>query len=146
MANQEPYLSTWFAIEFQGQIVGAFHECAGLSSEHEVVEWRASGPQGEQLIRKIPGRIRWGNIVLRRGVTAAVDLWEWRKLVERGELDIARRNGSIVLFNARRDEVGRWDIFNAWPCRISGPSLNATTDEVAVEELELTHEGIMRVR
>ena len=69
MATKDPAVSTWFGIEFQGKIVGAFRECSGLGSENEIVEEKASGPKDEPIMKKIPGRMKWGDITLKRGKT-----------------------------------------------------------------------------
>jgi len=146
MNEKDPLVSAWFGIEFQGQIVGAFRECTGLGSENEVVESKASGPNGEFVIKKIPGRLKWNNITLKRGITDTMDMWRWRKLVERGEIMEARKNGAVKMFNGRGEEVARWELINAWPSKLTGPSANATNNEVAIEELEITHEGYERVK
>jgi phage tail-like protein len=146
MAEQNPLVSAWFGVEFQGQVNGAFRECTGLGSENDVVEYKASGPRGEYVIKKVPGRMKWNNITLKRGITDTMDMWQWRKLVEQGKLDEARKNGSIVMFSQQGTEVARWDFVNAWPSKLTGPSANAGNNEVAIEELELTHEGYERVK
>ncbi len=141
MSEQSPIVSAWFGVEFQGKINGAFRECTGLGSENEIVEYKASGPRGEYIVKKVPGRMKWNNITLKRGITDAMDMWEWRKLVEEGKIEEAQRNGSIVMFSQKGD-----DFVNAWPSKINGPTANATNNEVAIEELELTHEGYSRVK
>jgi phage tail-like protein len=147
MAKEDPIVSSWFGLEFQNQIVGAFRECTGLGSENEVVEYKASGPKGEYVIKKVPGRLKWNNITLKRGITEnSMDMWDWRKLVEEGKVDEARKNGSIVMFNQKGDPIARWEFYFAWPSKITGPSANAQNNEVALEELELTHEGYHRVK
>ena len=146
MAKEDPLVSAWFGIEFQGQVAGAFRECSGLGSENEVVEYKASGPKGEFVIKKVPGRMKWNNITLKRGITDAMDMWQWRKLVEDGKIDDARKNGSIVMFNQEAAEIARWNFVNAWPSKITGPAANATNNEVGIEELEITHEGYERVK
>lgn len=146
MAQNDPLVSAWFGIEFQGQITGAFRECTGLGSENEVVEYKASGPKGEFVIQKVPGRMKWNNVTLKRGITDALDLWDWRKLVEEGKIGEARKNGSIVMFNQEGAEIARWDLVNAWPSKLTGPTANAGSNEPAIEELEITHEGYRRVK
>ena len=86
-----------------GTGAGAFRECTGLGSENEVVEYKASGPKGEYVIKKVPGRIKWNNITLKRGITRRMDMWKWRKLVEEGKIDEARKNGSMVMFDTAGD-------------------------------------------
>ena len=145
MAEKDPVVSAWFGVEFQGQVVGAFRECTGMGSENEVVEYKASGPKGEYIMKKVPGRLKWNNITLKRGITDAMDMWKWRKLVEQGKINEARKNGSIVMFNQEGLEVSRWEFINAWPSKLTGPSANATNNEVGIEELELTVEGYARI-
>ena len=140
----DPLVSAQFAVEFQGVIVGAFQECTGMGSENEVVEYKASGPKGEYVVYKVPGRLKWNNITLKRGLTDATDLWDWRKLVEQGKVEEARKNGSIVMFDQTGKEVARWNFTNAWPCKLTGPAPNAGDNNAAIEELELTHEGYER--
>ncbi len=145
MADQDPLVSSWFGVEFQGQVVGAFRECTGLGSENEVVEYKASGQKGEYVLKKVPGRLKWNNITLKRGITDDMDMWQWRKLVEQGKIDDARKNGTITMYNQQGNAVARWNFTNAWPSKLSGPSANAGNNEVAIEEMELTHEGYERV-
>ncbi len=145
MATSDPLVSSWFGVEFQGQVVGAFRECTGLGSENEVVEYKASGQKGEFVIKKVPGRLKWNNITLKRGITDAMDMWKWRKLVELGNIDSARKNGTITMYNQQGQAVAKWNFTNAWPSKLTGPSANAGNNEVAIEELELTHEGYERV-
>jgi phage tail-like protein len=145
MAEKDPVVSAWFGVEFQGAIKGAFRECTGIGSENEVVESKASGPKGEYIFIKIPGRMKWNNITLKRGITDNMDLWNWRKLVENGKLDEARKNGSIKMFNQQGQIVARWNLVRAWPSKISGPTANATGNELAIEEMEIVPEECERV-
>jgi phage tail-like protein len=142
--QKDPLVSAWFGLEFQGEVTGAFRECTGLGSENEVVEYKASGPKGEQVIKKVPGRLKWNNISLKRGITDSMDMWKWRKLVEEGKMTEARKNGTVTMFNQKGDPIAKWDFFNAWPSKLNGPGANAANNEVAVEELEITHEGYER--
>ena len=146
MPEQDPLVSAWFGVEFQGQVVGAFRECTGLGSENEVVEYKASGPKGEFVIKKVPGRMKWTNVTLKRGITSEMDMWKWRKLVEQGKVTEARKNGSIVMFSGDGTETARWNFVNAWPSKLTGPTANAQNNEVGIEELEITHEGYERVK
>lgn len=146
MAEKDPLVSSWFGVEFQGAISGAFRECSGIGSENEVVESKASGPKGEFVLKKVPGRMKWNNITLKRGITDTMDLWKWRQLVEEGKITEARKNGSIVMFNQQGQEMARWDFTNAWPSKLTGPSTNATNNELAIEELEIVHEQYKRVK
>lgn len=143
---KDPFLSPWFAVEFQGKVTGAFKECSGLGSENEVVEEKASDSKGKPVVKKIPGNLKWNNITLKQGITDDLDMWKWRKLVEEGKVSEARKNGSLVLYSHDGKEIARWNFINAWPSKINGPSINAGSNEIAVEELELAHEGYERVK
>jgi len=144
--TKDPLVSAWYGIEFQGQVQGAFRECTGLGSHNEVVDYKASGPKGEYVMKKVPGRMTWNPITLKRGITDAMDMWKWRQVVEEGKIDSARKNGSVVMFNQQGQEIARWDFVNAWPSKITGPTANANANEIAIEELEIVHEGYKRVK
>jgi phage tail-like protein len=145
MADTDPLVSGFFTIDFGGSVKGAFRECTGLGSENEIVEYKASGDKGKYVMKKVPGRMKWNNITLKRGITDAMDMWQWRKQVEEGKVNDARKNGSIVMYNQMNEPVARWDFVNAWPNKLTGPTANATNNEVGIEELEITHEGYTRV-
>ncbi len=145
MADKDPLVSAFFTIDFGGEVQGAFRECTGLGSENEVVEYKASGDKGKFVMKKVPGRMKWNNITLKRGITDAMDLWKWRKKVEEGKVDEARKNGSIIMYDQKNSPVARWDFTAAWPSKLTGPTANATNNEVGIEEIEITHEGYARV-
>ena len=146
MPEKDPVVSAWFGVEFQGAIKGAFRECTGLGSENELVEYKASGPKGEYVMLHVPGRMKWNDITLKRGITDDLEMWKWRAMVEDGKIDDARKNGSIVMFNQKGDEMARWNFVRAWPSKITGPAANAGTNEVAIEEMVITHEKYERVK
>lgn len=136
--RNDPYSAFNFIVEIDGVIIAGFSEVSGLETEVDVIEYR----NGNEDItpRKIPGLKKFGNIVLKRGVTAGRELWEWRKTVLDGQAQ--RRAGSIILLNERREEVVRWNFREGWPCKWSGPTLNATASKTAIETLEIANEGI----
>ena len=79
MAEQkDPLVSAFFTVDFGGNVVGAFRECTGLGSENEVVEYKASGDKGKFVMKKVPGRMKWNNITLKRGITDSMDMWKLR--------------------------------------------------------------------
>jgi len=73
-----------------------------------------------------------------------MDVWNWRKQVEEGKVEEARSNGSIIMYDQTNTEVGRWNFENGWPVKIAGPNLDAGTNEIAIEELEIAHEKLVR--
>jgi phage tail-like protein len=147
MANgrRDPLVGFHFGVEIQGMVTGYFTECSGLGSEHEVIEHKVVDESGHEMMMKIPGRLKWANISLKRGITDSMDIWDWRKMVEDGDVDSARANGSIVMFDEKFDEVARWNFENAWPVKVSGPSVKSDSNEIGIEELSIAHEGLWRV-
>jgi len=143
--NTDPLLAFTFGLEVQGAIAGYFSEVSGVSSENEVIEHKIVDPKsGRETIQKIPGRLKWTDITLKRGVTNMMDIWDWRQKVVDGDMGGARKNGSIVLFDRSYSEIARWDFTNGWPSKVSGPSFKSDSNEFAVEELTIVHEGIAR--
>lgn len=139
-SRNDPFRAYNFLVEIDGITRAAFRECSGLESSQNTIDYREGG---EPLrMRKLPGLNSFANIVLRRGITIDRELWEWRKKAAEGGVE--RKNGSIVLLNEKGEETMRWNFVDGWPAKWSGPTLNATANEVAVESVEIAHEGVDR--
>jgi phage tail-like protein len=133
-----------FFVEIDGVTVAQFKEASGIDSETAIIEYKESTADGKLLIRKVPGAPKWADVTLKRRVDTSQALWEWRKQVLDGDIDSARRNGSIVLYDSMGAEVARWNFENGWPSHWKASDLNAGADEIAVEECTITHEGMVR--
>jgi phage tail-like protein len=144
--REDPLLGFNFAIDVGGTISGYFTEVGGLGSENEIVEQKVVNDKGVEVILKIPGRLKWGDITLKRGITSSMDLWDWRKQVEDGQISAARKNGSIIMYDRELKEAARWNFINAWPSKISGPAPKSDGNEIGIEELTIVHEFIERVK
>ena len=131
-----------YQIEIDGVGLGQFQEISGISIERQVIEHRATLPLGQEVIKKIPGPIKFGDITLKRGATDNDELYKWMMEVVEGKVDAARRNGSIVEYDTQFNEVNRWNFTNAWPSSFEAPSHKANANEVAVETVTLTVESI----
>jgi len=142
----DPLVGFNFMVEISGVITGYFQEASGLGSESEVIEHKiiAKGAK-ESIVRKIPGRLKWSDIVLKRGITGNMDFYDWRKQVEQGAVESARKDGSVVMYDQTHTEVARWNFSKGWPSKISGPSVKADGNDVGVEELTIVHEGLKRI-
>ncbi len=140
----DPIVGFSFGLDLSGKLVGLFTEVGGLGSETEVIEHKVVDSLGRDVIRKIPGRTKFNDITLKRGVTAALDMWEWRKLVEDGKIDSARVNGSVIMYDQTHSEVARWNFENMWPSKISGPQMQADSNNYAVEEITITFDFMWR--
>ena len=140
----DPLLGFNFGLEFQGAIAGYFTECSGIGSENEVIDHKIVDESGREITRKIPGRLKWGDVTLKRGITNDMQIWDWRENVVQGDMDSARKNGSVIMMDRNYAEVARWNFENAWPSKVTGPALKSDSNEFGVEELVIVHEGIYR--
>ena len=142
--NLDPYGSYFFALEINGVEVAHFTECSGLKSTAEVFEIQEGGLNGR--VHKFPGQSRWENLTLRYALSTSTALLEWRdrylqdKFEER--VDTKKNSGSIKIMNNKGEVVRRFNFTNAWPVSWEGPSVNATSSDVAMESLEIAHEGL----
>ncbi len=142
--NTDPLVGFNFRLEIEGKVSGYFTEAGGLGSENEVIEHKAVDDKGRDLIQKVPGRLKWGDITLKRGITDDMQLWKWRQLVVDGKMKDARTNCSVIMCDRNFEDIARWDFVNAWPSKVSGPTLKADSNEFGVEEMILVHEGLTR--
>jgi len=137
--THDPYSGYNFWVEWDGIVHAGFKECSGLTATRKAgMYWEGTDKSLGQ--RQIPGLNSYGNISLKRGVTDNQELWKWHKNLQDGVTD--RRNVSIILANDKGEEKQRWNLENCWPTVWNAPSFNAASDEVAIETLELVHEGI----
>ena len=137
---KDPFGNYNFLVEMDGITRAAFQECSGFDSTIDVIEHREGGEN--TTLRKIPGMTKYSNIQLKWGISDDTDLYEWHRSAVQG--DIERKNGSIVLLDRKGEEVARWNFVRAWPTKWDGPDLNAEGNDIAIEMLELAHEGVER--
>lgn len=133
-----------FKLELDGVDIGSFREVSGMGSETTVIDFQQTTDNGEMTIKKLPGHHKWGDVTLKRGYTDDMTLFNWRQEVIDGQIDSARRNGSIVVYDFANQEVLRWNFVNAWPSKLSASNLSSSSDEALIEELTIVHEGIER--
>ncbi len=139
--RQDPYRVYNFKLEIDGQTAGHFTECTGLEVSVQCISYREAG-QG-QVVRKLPGHVEYGDVVLRYGLTDSTDLWDW--FMESAAGKVRRRNISIILMDPDGvTERTRWNLFSAWPSRWQGAPLNTTAQEIAIESLALVFEELKR--
>jgi phage tail-like protein len=138
-SRQDPYKRFNFLVQIDGISQAGFSEVTGLETSVDPIDYREGG---DRIIRKLPGLRRVGNVTLKRGVTKSKELQDWHKNILQGQLD--RRNVAIILLDDTGQEVVRWNLHDAWPCKWNGPDLDALNSEVAIEALELCAEGLER--
>jgi phage tail-like protein len=139
MDRNDPYAQFNFLIELDGLTVAGFTEVGGLGTESDVIEYRNGND--EATVRKLPGLRKYSNITLKRGYTENLELWGWRKTTEDGQTE--RRDGVIILLDEARQPVLRWIFRQGWISKYEGAALNSTTNEAAIESIEIAHEGIV---
>jgi phage tail-like protein len=131
-----------FHVVIDGITRAAFQQVSGFDSTIDVIEHREGGDNLTP--RKLPGQTKYSNIVLKWGmVEGDVQLYEWHQEVVKG--NIQRKNGSILLLDRDGSTRAQWDFFAAWPSKYDPPDFNAEGNDVAIETLELAHEGCVRV-
>lgn len=138
----DPHGAFNFLVEIDGITRGAFQSVGGFDSTIDVIEHREGGEN--TTTRKLPGLTKFSNITLKWGITDDRELYEWHRDAVLG--NVQRKNGSIVGLDRRGNEVLRWNFFNAWPAKYDAPDFNAEGNDVAIETLELAHEGLERVK
>lgn len=143
----DPLVGFQFAIEVDGAVpvTGYFTEVSGIGSEHETIEHKVVDENGHEIVQMLPGRLKWSPVTLKRGITADLSFWDWRQMVVDGDMESARSNCSIIMFDRNYTPLVRWDFVNAWPSKITGPSIKSDSNEFGVEEMTIVHEGMERV-
>lgn len=133
-----------FTLEVGGVTIATFRKVTGLTYKTEVIESKEVTKEGKMIIRKVPGATKWEPLVLERRVDEAKMLEEWRQEVLAGNIDKARRDGSIVQFNSMLEEVARWNFEKGWPSDWSASDLDASTNTIATEKVTIQHERLYR--
>jgi phage tail-like protein len=135
----DPFHVFNFRIEIAGTSVAGFREVSGLSFNVDPVEYR-EGTDIPLHARKQPGLRKFQNIVCKRGETPDKQLWNWYANILNGVPD--RRDGAIVLQDEQHQDVLRWEFNSGWICKWEGPSMNATTSDLAIESIEICVERV----
>lgn len=140
MAVNYPVSAFHYQIESGMTRIG-FTEVTGLNIELQTIDYR-EGSSLDYQVSKMPGIPQYSNITLKRGVFRSDnEFFQWLNTVKMNNIE--RRDITISLLNEEHEPVMVWKVREAWPCKVEGPSLNSTGNEVAVESIELCHEGLI---
>jgi phage tail-like protein len=142
--RKDPYRNFRFRLEIDNIIQAGFSEATIPDSTQDPIEYREGNES--PTVRKIPGLVKYGNVTLKWGLTDSLDLYEWRKLVEQGNMKDARRNVAVILLDEEGNDAARWEFNDAWPSKYDAPDLSAKGTDIAIETLEIAHEGMKRVK
>ncbi len=129
-----------YKVEIDGLDAGGFSEVTGFDASIDVMEYR----EGDMVTTpmKVPGLKKYGNITLRQGLIHNTVLYDW--LMEGVEGAVDRKTITITLLDEEENDSASWQVINAWPIRYAAPDFNATSSEIAIETLEIAHEGMTR--
>ena len=130
-----------YKVEIDGLEAGGFSEASGFDASIDVIEYR----EGDmvQTPMKIPGLKKYGNITLKKGVADSMVVYEWMIAGVEGEVE--RKTITITILDETETATASWQVINAWPTKYTAPDFNATSSEIAIESIEIAHEGMTRV-
>lgn len=136
-----PYGKFRYKVEIDGLEAGGFSEVTGFDASIDVIEYREGDMVQTPL--KIPGLKKYGNITLKQGLTTSTVLYDWIIAGVNGAVE--RKTITITLLDEEEAPAASWQVINAWPTKYTAPDFNATSSEVAIDTLEIAHEGMTRV-
>lgn len=141
-----PYRNSRYLLEIGGITRAGFSEATIPSNTTEATEYREGN--AKPTVQKLWSLNSYENLTLQWGTTDdSIELFEWRQQVEEGDVDGARQNIAIEIIDEEGEPGGpRWEFEQAWPVNYDAPDFNATESAVAIESLEIAHEGMKRVR
>ena len=139
MPQQYPLPVFHFTVQWGGTRIG-FSEVSGLTQENQAIEYR-DGSFPEYSSIKMPGLRKFSNVTLKRGIVKADnEFFRWLSTIKLNQVE--RRDVVISLLNEEHAPVMTWKIHNAFPVKVEGPGLKASGNEVAIESIEIAHEGL----
>ncbi len=133
-----PYRNSYFTVELDGMLLGGFSQISGLSAETEVEAIREGGVN--YTVYQLVGQTSYPEITLSHGLAQGNMLFPWYQSVLEG--DVIKHSATIYLLDEISEPVMWWEIVQAWPKSWKGPSFDAKTADIAIEELVIVHEGI----
>lgn len=141
--RRDPYRNFRFRVEIDGIALAGFSEVTIGETVTEAIDYREGNEFNH--VRKLPGLHKFGNVTLKRGMTASLEIFQWHKLILDGATGNARRNVAVIIADESGADQARFTIRDAWPAKYAVGELNGKGNEVLIETLELANEGIERV-
>ena len=140
----DPYRNFRYLLEIDGITQAGFSDVTIGDSSQEPIEYR----EGDEppTVRKVPGLVKYGNLSLKWGITDSMDLYNWRKAVMEGQIEKNRKNVAVLILDELGKQKARWNFQYAWPTKYEAPTLSAKGNDIAIETLEIAHEGMERVK
>lgn len=138
--RNDPLRNFRFRLEIDGIQQAGFSEATVPDTNSDVIEYREGNETTTP--RKLPGLTKYGNLSLKWGTTDSTELYDWRRQIIDG--NIQRKNIAVVIIDEAGNDKARYEFTNAWPSKYDPTDLNATGNAVAIETLEIVHEGMVR--
>ena len=142
--RNDPLSKYRFRVEIDGIVTAGFMEVEGLNVTIEAIEYRA-GNDLSMAPKLIPGLVRYGPLVLRKGLTTNMELWEWIEKVVDGDMTSARKNISVIIQDRNGNDAVRYNLSEAWPSGYSVDKLDSLGSSTAIEKLVIQYEKMERV-
>lgn len=139
LSSPNPYASHNFQVEFLGIQHATFTECILPVASIEVIEYR-QGADAANNVHKLPGLVKYGNLVLKRGLASSMAIWDWFSTFVAGAG--APQTVKVILLDSARNPVIAWEFSNAWPVKYESPPLSGKANVLAIETLELAVDGM----
>ena len=140
MVIKNPFMPFRFRVEIEGITSAGASEVTGLQIETETEPFEEGGVN--DFVYQLPKRTKYQHITLKRGITDKDDMWNWYQEVIIGSFK--RKNCAIILMDLIGNDAWRWDFYEAYPVKWTGPELRADSNTVAFETIELAHHGFRK--
>lgn len=139
--RNDPFRNFRFRVEIDGIQQAGFSEVSGFDASIDIVEYR-NGDETITTPHKLPGLTKYGNITLKWGSTDSLEMYEWMASAIEGNIE--RKDITIIAIDEAGEDIASWVVEQAWPTKYTAPTFNALANEVAIELLEIAHEGMTR--
>jgi len=140
--GEDPVANYAFSVEIDSIVLAQFQQVEGLAIEISTIEHRENKVGALPVMKQLPGHVTYTAITCKRGRINDNALWEWMRKVESGDIDGARKNGSVTVHDYQHAEIGRFNFEMGWPSKVELSGFDASADEVLLETVTITHEGL----
>lgn len=139
-SNPDPVSEMRFKVTLPGVSLGTFREISGIGVEVETFDYQEGG--NNEFVHRLPTRLKFQNVVLKRGVTHQRALLDWFNATRRQGVEAKWGAVTVTLMGPRNEEIQTWSFKEAYPVKWTGPTLNAASNQIATETLEIAHAGM----
>ena len=142
-SDPDPSPGLRFTVSLPGVSIGTFRQCSGIGVEVETMDYQEGG--NNEFVHKLPTRLKFKNVVLKRGITHQSALLDWFNQTRQMGVMAKRGNVTVSLVSPKGQPIRTWSFVEAYPVKWEGPELDASTNQIANESLEIAHSGMQVV-